>query len=498
MVSAFIISVILLLDLVAFINAILIGVSLILLIGVLDDLNEIRPRIKFAGQILATLGFILVSGRELYGLGNLLGIGPIDLGILSLPFTVFCIVGVTNALNLSDGLDGLAGGIGFIATLFFTVLALEAAQWHSLAVLFCLLGCLLGFLRFNSHPASLFMGDSGSLFLGFTLGCLAVSMTVPEQGSAIAPIQLCAPLWIPIFDTLYVIVSRLAKGESPLYPDKRHLHHRLMNMGTSHYSAVSIIYGLSILLSLACWSVRNYQDWLAFAICIAASSIIYTFLLLAESHNFRLDSKQEFGISSYLPSRSSLVAQIGRSVKYVRFSFVILLILPALFIIDLGRPLAMFSLPSALLIAIFYPWTGDRSRLPIASGILFYACFLILIFYHFHTDFPQWGSTYLHILTIAAFIWCALRIVFKSKNQILLPSSFEILLFTIAWFIPIVIASILPFSTPQRIQLFWSCFQAVPFITVIKLSMADQAKKNNWLAFMFLFLFLFMGLWAFV
>ncbi len=486
------------LHIVPFISGILIGGLIILAVGLMDDLQEITPAAKFGGQILAALTFIMISGRSLYGLGNLLGVGEISFGLLSWPLTVFAIVGVINSFNLSDGLDGLSSGLGFIGGLFLAILACEAEQWHNLAVIFCLLGTLMGFLRFNNHPANLFMGDTGSLFLGFALSCLAISMTTPLQGQSIAPIQLCAPLWIPISDTLVVMSARILKGKSPFHPDKTHLHHKLMDAGFTHRSTVSIIYTLSIALAMICWGFRKHEDWVSFIICFTFSLALYLFLYFIKKKGLYPPNKAFSDLNKVMPSKYILVAKLGQSVKYVRVLFLIFLIFPVFFLINLSRPMGMLSLASALLIITIYPWRGDRSRISVAAGSLFYSCFFLLFLYHFHKPFPGWGYIYLHLLTICAFLWSGARIMFKPRTQVLLPSGFEILLLCISWFIPVVVGSVLPFAPSQRIQLMWACFQAIPAITVLKLSMADQAKNNSWMAMIFCTIFIFIGILAFV
>jgi UDP-GlcNAc:undecaprenyl-phosphate GlcNAc-1-phosphate transferase len=175
---------------------------------------------------------------------------------LALPFTVLVLVAITNAVNLSDGLDGLAGGIALLAASSLLLFAYGAGDTAVLIELAALLGAILGFLRFNTFPARLFMGDTGSQFLGFSVAVLAIVVTQDASylGSPVVPILL---LGLPILDTLTVMVGRLARGQSPFVADRTHLHHRLLDSGLTQYEAVSLIYGAQFLLILAAYLLRD-------------------------------------------------------------------------------------------------------------------------------------------------------------------------------------------------------------------------------------------------
>jgi len=172
--------------------------------------------------------FILYGETELKGFGDLVGIGPLGTGIYAVPITVICMVGVMNALNLSDGMDGLAGGVSTIACLFLIYFSLQSGHWFNLALSVSLFGCLIGFLYFNSYPAKIFMGDTGSLVLGYILSSICVLSQKLDGEVSIAPISMALILALPIVDTLWVMANRVLRGESPFLPDNTHLHHKLM------------------------------------------------------------------------------------------------------------------------------------------------------------------------------------------------------------------------------------------------------------------------------
>ena len=227
------------------------GLSLLLLIGFLDDFKELGHRQKFIAQIGATALLMYFSKVYLFTFGDLVGFGEIivpDISWFIWGLTIFCVVGVINAINLMDGLDGLAGGISFVAFLAFAIHASMAGNETLLLINLALAGAVLGFLRFNWYPSSLFMGDAGSLCLGFSLAFMALALT---QGSTakVSPVCSLLILTVPITDTLTVMGKRILRGQSPFKADRYHLHHILMRYGMGRVAAVKAIVGISILLS---------------------------------------------------------------------------------------------------------------------------------------------------------------------------------------------------------------------------------------------------------
>lgn len=219
------------------------GLAVLLLVGFFDDFLEVGHRQKFLAQIVATGFLIYYSKVFLHDFGNLLGLGAITVPShtwLIWLVTIFCVVGVTNALNMIDGLDGLAGGVTLIALLVFSVLA-SLEQEHGLMLLsLTLAGAVLGFLRYNWSPASLFMGDAGSLCLGFVLAFLSIALT-QKTTSSVYPVISLLVLAVPISDTITVMVRRIFSRKSPFTPDKTHLHHVLIRCGLEKKQAVIII-----------------------------------------------------------------------------------------------------------------------------------------------------------------------------------------------------------------------------------------------------------------
>lgn len=245
----------------------LLGIGVILAFGVWDDRADLDYRLKFAGQCLAALIVWWVGARVEY----LPWIGELT-PLWSLGLTMLALLAITNAVNLADGLDGLAGGSTLLSLTAIAVLGYMAGQVAVVLIALAVMGSILGFLRFNTHPARIFMGDGGSQFLGFATGVLVIFLT---QGAE-SPYSLSLPallLGLPILDTALVMVQRLREGRSPFSADKNHIHHRLLALGLDHYQAVFIIYVVQALLIIAAYYLRNSSDALilsCYALCCAA------------------------------------------------------------------------------------------------------------------------------------------------------------------------------------------------------------------------------------
>lgn len=226
------------------------SILLILGIGVLDDRFDISFKFRFLAQIAATaITMNYFKGMHLHSFGNLLGLGQIDTGVLVVPITIFCVLGVINAINMIDGLDGLAGTISLVAFGGFAFLA-----WMNDMPSFTLLGltfagALAAFLKYNWYPSKLFMGDAGSMTLGFVLAFFAIQLT-QKPGGNVAPVAALLILAIPVTDTLVVMTRRMMQKKSPFSPDKTHMHHVLHQMGLGHSSVVIIMGSLTMIFTL--------------------------------------------------------------------------------------------------------------------------------------------------------------------------------------------------------------------------------------------------------
>lgn len=249
---------------------------MIVMIGFLDDWIKLPVAVRFAAQGTAALSVSMFAGVQLAQLGDLFGTGTIILGVSAIPLTIFAAVGVANAMNLSDGMDGLAGGLALIATVFLAAVAYLSDMKLTFEGLLILGGALIGFLFFNMRffwqkRAKVFMGDSGSLMLGFLLAWAAIRVT-QDAKNAIPP---AAVLWffaIPLWDTVSLMLRRMLKGKSPFHPGRDHLHHILLRMGYTDSQVVRFI----LLVALACGLV-GFWGWL---VGVPDAVLFYGFLAL--------------------------------------------------------------------------------------------------------------------------------------------------------------------------------------------------------------------------
>ena len=255
------------------------GLSVLLLTGFLDDFKEMGHKQKFLAQISACILLIYFSNTTLVSFGDLAGLGDINIPWKGLTWitTIFCVVGVINAVNLIDGLDGLAGGITFASFMLFAAHASLADNTTYLYLNLAFAGAVLGFLRFNWPPASLFMGDAGSLCIGFTLAFMSISMT---QGAnpLTRPITPLLILALPIVDTLTIMTKRVIGGGSPFQADQHHIHHIFLRHGFSRELTTKIIIGISLILGSVSLLGPLYKlpDFILFAV-FSTYFILYFF-----------------------------------------------------------------------------------------------------------------------------------------------------------------------------------------------------------------------------
>ena len=251
----------------------LIGSTIICAVGILDDYRHLRGRYKLLGQIVA-VAIVLFSGTRVDGV-NIFG-WDLDLGWVAIPFTMFFLLGAINSLNLLDGMDGLLGTVGTIVCLAFAVMAFMSGHFVNACIATALAGALVGFLRYNFPPASVFLGDAGSMLVGLVIGVLAIrcSLKGPATVALAAPAAL---LILPILDTAAAVIRRKLTGRSIFTTDRGHLHHCLLRGGLSHRRILMIVSGLCLLTVVGALSSMAYQNEnLAILSALAVALILVT------------------------------------------------------------------------------------------------------------------------------------------------------------------------------------------------------------------------------
>ena len=256
--------------------ALLVGATFAIGIGLLDDVLNLRARWQLVSQLVLAVGAVLL-GINISSIANPFGPGQINLdGAWGIAFTIFWIVGMINSINWIDGLDGLSSGIGLIAAFTLGLISLTFGaglfgQPYVALLCFALAGALLGFLRWNFHPASIFVGTSGVMLIGYSLAILSI------LGSAKVAVALLV-LGVPIIDTFWNIVRRLATGTSPFTPDRGHVHHRLMDLGLSQTKAVLVIYAISLALAVLSFVLSGAGQLYGFLGVVVASGFLLLIL----------------------------------------------------------------------------------------------------------------------------------------------------------------------------------------------------------------------------
>ena len=282
------------------------GVAVILVFGLWDDRSQLDYRMKFGGQILAVC-VVVFYGGVLIRFVPFCGIEPIP-HAASVALTIFALLGVTNAINLADGLDGLAAGTTLLSMGAISLLAYLAGDSSLLIIAMAVMGAIIGFLRFNTHPAQVFMGDAGSQFLGFVAGVLVIVLT-QRSSPILSPAMPLLLLGLPLVDTFLVMGQRLLQGKSPFKPDRNHIHHKLLALGLDHYESVVVIYALQATLVAMAFAFRFRSDLLNMGLFVGT--------LVTLTGLFWLAARQGWQVRRVLPEAGmvSPVAQFARRLK---------------------------------------------------------------------------------------------------------------------------------------------------------------------------------------
>ncbi|MDT8377164.1 MAG: MraY family glycosyltransferase [Mariprofundaceae bacterium] len=479
------------------------GLLVIAITGIADDVCQIRPLLKLSGEIVACILFIEISGLSLTSFGDVLGFGEITFSApLSYLITLFSMVGVINAFNLSDGLDGLAAGIIVIACLFLGILALQTHAWISLTLIAALLGGVLGFLKFNSHPAHLFMGDTGSLMLGFSITSISIILATYES-SGIKPITIAIILGLPIVDTIWVMTRRLLQGKRLGSPDNTHLHHRLLALGFPHPVAVTLLYVWVVMLGVLALSVKELPEHWQLLSGIVLCGVLYALLTLCEQKKvnvasdisgiYELSGIHEVADISAASAEGRkgregeeenrvLARLLGQSMRLFPYVIGLGLCLPLLVADSIPATLGKPALGLALFVAIAFPWREHQQHQHIIYG-LFYLCgFTILYAWNISSYHAFNLNIYIFLFGGLLLVWSFLKVKFKRRSEVFLTSGFELLLIFISWCLPYVILPAMEVPEPVLNAAKLACLGAIPLLIAMKLVIRRQPHRNRSMA----------------
>ena len=361
--------------------------------GVWDDRADLPPWAKLAGQVLAVAIVVLSGGVEIHSVTFAARHELPEL--VAAPLTMLFLLGITNAINLSDGLDGLAGGTTFLCCAAIAALSLGSDMAFVTTLAVVVMGSLLGFLRYNTHPASVFMGDGGSQFLGFTVGVLAVLLTQHEAlpYSAAMPLLL---LGLPILDTLTVMALRIREGRSPFAADRKHLHHRLLALGFDHFEAVAVIYVLQGTLFLLAWWLRFHSDATILATFAAFAAALLALLQVADARGWRWRGLGSFRLGEHVAGEGLLRLKAPERLPYWTALVSIGCVSAYLALVGVGVGAVSHDvgwLAAGLCVVLALASLQPRSDLPglrfISQGAVYVSVVMAVYLDHFEPELPR-------------------------------------------------------------------------------------------------------------
>ena len=370
-----------------FTQSILIGSCIVVVFGLIDDVKGLGYKPKFISQCVAALIVIFYGGIKLKCPGIPLSGGMIFANISSLALTFIFIVGVTNAINLSDGLDGLAGGISILSFIGIGYLAYLSDNIAITLISVAVIGAIFGFLRYNTYPAIVFMGDAGSQVLGFLAAALSISLVQNNP-----PYCVVLPLLLvgfPVLDTLTVMTERIVEKSSPFVADTKHFHHRLIRLGFYHTEAVLFIYIFQALIITAAVIFRFYSEWFLAALYLIFSGAVLGWFIVAEKTGKRITRSGFFDntIKGTLKTLKEKKLPIKVSFKIIYIGIPLLLLITSFIPVNVPIYFSIFSIVMAaiILIAVFFKkkWLGIFLRFSIYLSVPY------LIFIS-RTDMAPW------------------------------------------------------------------------------------------------------------
>lgn len=475
---AFLLAVLLFVDVDREIKGFLIGAIIIFLTGLADDLRNLSPTGKFMGEFLAALACVGISRISIDSLGNLFGFGEIELHFFAVPFTVFAVVGVMNAINLIDGLDGLAGGVSTIACLAFSVLSFKCGNEQLLPMTMALMGAIMGFLRYNTYPARIFMGDSGSLLLGYCLAFFSI-LLVNSSDIHLSPMVPVVILGVPIFDALVVMVNRFRKGYRVFSPDRTHIHHRLLDLGVGHKLTVILVYGVSYLFATIGIALDHFKGYQFFLVLLVLLSLFYFCVhFLARAGK---DRRLALVFSNQAIRETATYRKIIEFTRHLVVLIKYLLIAILLLSLCVPPPEKMeIALFSAFLLLLYPPlffmkkqWSNQFLQL-----ILYFSgAYIIFVMENFGADACIVNvpiRTVSHVLFFMLIGTEGIKILLRKRTTKLISSPFEYFIFFLLLSIPL-----LPQELTDKYNLITVVGKSVTLFVAFKLILMHRAALNK-------------------
>jgi UDP-GlcNAc:undecaprenyl-phosphate GlcNAc-1-phosphate transferase len=396
-----------------FLKAYIIGSAIIVFFGIIDDVRGLNYKIKFACQIVAALIIIFYGGLKITHLGMLLPDNMLLPGWIAIPLTIVLIVGVTNAINLADGLDGLAGGLCLLGFCCIGYLAFLEDNTILTLISISLIGAIFGFLRFNTYPASLFMGDTGSQFLGFSLVTVSVALT--QGATALSPVLPIIIFGFPVLDTIVVMVYRLIEGRSPFLPDKKHFHHRLISLGFFHSEAVFVVYVLQAILVTSAFIFRFYSEWVLLVGYVIFSILIVGSFVIADVSGYRL--KRYNIIDKVIKGKLKVLKERGIliivSFQIVEYGIPLLLIFTCF--IPRAIPGFLSIISAMLIVLIIIIWFLKKSWLRVILTLTLYLLVPLVVYLSTtETRVPE-SLYYVEVLYNSLFVFLVFFVILTLK-----------------------------------------------------------------------------------
>jgi len=383
------------------------GCLVLLVFGVWDDSCELGHYVKFVGQFASVIPAVYYADLYVSAL-PLFGVIPEAVGKI---FTVIAIVGMINAVNHSDGLDGLAGGLSLLSLACIGYLMYMVDDTAMVLLVVSVMGGIFGFLRFNSHPAKVFMGDGGSQVLGFTLGFLAIVLT-QKSNPALSPALPVLFLGLPIVDIIAVFYLRMSGGMNWFKATRNHIHHRLLDIGFTHYESVIIIYLVQTLLIICSILFMYEYDLLILSIYLAVTISVFGFLTFMERKGYKVNRADKSSvIDDFINNKmkSRLVLKVLGN--YIVLSIPLIFLAVSLLVTPVPTDIGYLSLFLLLSSSLVYIFLRKHFRV-IAKLALYVTVALIVYLDYLHLEH---ANTMVANIEIAVYVLMALSIVFVIK-----------------------------------------------------------------------------------